>query len=200
MKKNWILLILMFVFCQTNYAQITGNMTDPRDGQTYQTIDFENPLVGSSITWMAENLNYKTEGTFAYDSIEKFRNGVGLLYTWEAANQACPTGWHLPSDLEWDLLVNQFGGRKKAGATLKNDKGWNNGGNGTNPNGFNTLPGGFRHPKGNFAKLGDYGYWWSSTSVTKETALMREMYQGSSKVGRDADYKSSAFSCRCVQD
>ncbi len=79
-------LIFMFVFCQTNYAQIMETMTDPRDGQTYQTIDFENPLQGTPMTWMAENLNYKLEGIFAYDSVQKFRSGVGLLYTWEADN------------------------------------------------------------------------------------------------------------------
>lgn len=193
-------LILMFVFCQTSYAQIMETMTDPRDGQTYQTIDFENALLGTSMTWMAENLNYRLEGSFAYDSVQKFRNGVGLLYIWEAANKACPTGWHLPSDQEWDLLINQFGGRKQASEYLKKDRGWNYGGFGTKSNGFNALPGGFRNPQGYFANIGEYGYWWSSTKAAMGTVWMREMFHGNSKVLRDADYKDSAFSCRCVKD
>lgn len=200
LKRVWFPLVLLFILCHTSFAQTIGSMTDSRNGQTYTTMSFENALFGSAITWMAENLNYKIDGSYAYDSLEKFREGVGLLYTWEAANIACPSGWHLASDMEWDLLVNQFGGKKKAGIALKSGRGWNDGGSGINSSGFTSLPGGFRYSNGNFVKLGEYGYWWTSTTANKGTAWMREMYKGNSKIGRDADYKTSAFSCRCVKD
>lgn len=32
----------------------------------------------------------------------------GYLYNWKAANEICPTGWHLPTWNEWDELYNNY--------------------------------------------------------------------------------------------
>ena len=67
-----ISMVPMAFFCAATYAQTLGTMTDPRDGQIYKTVSFENELPGTSITWMAENLNYKTSDSYAYENNEKF--------------------------------------------------------------------------------------------------------------------------------
>ena len=72
------------------------------------------------------------------------------LYIWAAAMKACPTGWHLPSVEEWDILINQFGGQRMAGLALKSTSGWKDGGNGTNSSGFNVVPAGDRSSNGTF--------------------------------------------------
>jgi hypothetical protein len=38
--------------------------------------------------------------------------------------KACPSGWHLPSDNEWQILVNFAGGNNVAGKKLKAKNGW----------------------------------------------------------------------------
>lgn len=45
--------------------------------------------------WMAENLNEPTEGSFCYDNDPQNCKKYGRLYTFGAAQKACPAGWHL---------------------------------------------------------------------------------------------------------
>jgi uncharacterized protein (TIGR02145 family) len=64
----------------------------------------------------------------------------------QQAKEAVPSGWHLPSDAEWQELVNFAGGDKIAGKKLKATSGWDSfdgqSGNGTDEYGFAALPGG----------------------------------------------------------
>ncbi|MFC5407809.1 FISUMP domain-containing protein [Larkinella bovis] len=167
MKQHILTLIAALFFTQGGIAQSSGTFTDARDGQTYKTISFQEASTGKTVTWMAQNLNYKGEGSYAYDDNENNRKVMGLLYTWEAAKKACPNGWHLPTDSEWAMLVNQFGGMDRAGEALKSVKGWSEDGNGTNSSGFNALPGGIRR-KGSYHVLGFFGFFWTSSPAGAE--------------------------------
>ena len=109
--------------------------------------------------------------------------------------KACPTGWHLPSDTEWNILVNHFG----SGA-LKSTSGWKDGGNGTNSSGFTGLPAGYRNYNGTFAYVGMYGSFWSSTELDGSYAWGRYLDYDNSALYRHSYYKGTAFSCRCVRD
>ena len=117
-KRYIFTLLATSLFSQAGIAQSTGTFTDSRDGQTYRTISYTNALTGTPVTWMAQNLNYKVQGSYAYDDKESNRKELGLLYTWEAANKACPNGWHLATDSEWSMLVAKFGGTDKAGEVI----------------------------------------------------------------------------------
>jgi uncharacterized protein (TIGR02145 family) len=207
MLKQHILTILATLFLTyEGIAQSTCTFTDLRDGQTYKTLSFKNSSTGATVAWMTQNLNYKVQGSYAYDDKENNRKELGMLYTWEAAKKACPIGWHLATDIEWSLLVSQFGGTDKAGEALKSVKGWNEDGNGANSSGFNALPAGIRRNNG-YDALGYFGFWWSSTATGEEgKAWGWDISYGGpdksikSKVFRYDAYISNAVSVRCVRD
>ena len=204
-QRIYSLLAALFVV-QAGVAQSTGTFTDSRDGQTYKTFSFKNTSTGTTFTWMAQNLNYKVQDSYAYDDNENNRKELGLLYTWEAATKACPCGWHLATDSEWSMLVNQFGGVDTAGEALKSVNGWNEDGNGTNSSGFNALPAGIRRTRG-YEVLGYFGFWWSSTPTGEEgRAWLWDISYGGptmrikSKAFRFEGNILSGLSVRCVQN
>ena len=87
---------------------------DDRDSTIYNTV-----LIGDQC-WMKENLNYYVDNSFCYDDDDAMCDVYGRLYTWDAAmagssssnnvpsgvQGVCPTGWHLPSDAEWQIMVD----------------------------------------------------------------------------------------------
>jgi uncharacterized protein (TIGR02145 family) len=200
-QYTFTLLIFLF-FTQLGITQSTGTFTDPRDGQTYKTFSFKNAS-GTMFTWMAQNLNYKVQGSYAYGDRDSNRKELGLLYDWEAAKKACPNGWHLSTDSEWSTLVNQFGGTDKAGKALKSVEGWSEEGNGTNSSGFNAVPAGvYRNNRYEWVDL--FGFWWTSTPTGAEgEAWSWDMsFAGpiKSKVFRWNGVVSHGCSVRCVRD
>ncbi len=195
---------------KTNYIYAgsggaTGTFTDPRDGQTYATIE-----IGSQI-WFAENINYEMGDSWWYDNSSANGDVYGRLYTWDAALNACPNGWYLPNDEEWKTMEMYLGMSQSEadntsyrgtdeGEKMKTISGWNDNGNGTNSSGFNAFPGGFRSNFGSFSRLGSYGLWWSSTEYSGSRAWFRDMYYNSDQVHRDGSYKTYGFSVRCLKD
>lgn len=184
-------------------AQSTGTFSDSRDGQMYKTISFKDASTGRTVTWMAQNLNYKVPGSYAYDDKESHRKELGLLYTWEAAKKACPHGWHVATDPEWSTLVTQFGGTEKAGVALKSVRGWMANGNGNNSSGFNALPAGIRRNEG-YELRGALSFWWTATPSEKEGKAwgwnMNFAEPLKTKVFRFDGPVSHAKSVLCVRD
>ncbi|MDD4086620.1 MAG: fibrobacter succinogenes major paralogous domain-containing protein [Bacteroidales bacterium] len=183
----------------------TGTFTDPRDGQTYATVEIGNQ------TWFAQNLNYETSNSWTY--IDDPANGdiYGRLYTWEAALNACPSGWHLPGDEEWKTMEILLGMSQSQadipgwrgtdqGEQMKSTSGWNNDGNGTNSSGFNALPGGHKFSNGSFNYIGNGGFWWSATDSSSTDAWGRYLFFDLGKVGRGYSDKTDGRSVRCLKD
>lgn len=89
---------------------------------------------------MAENLNYKVTYSYCYSESVANCEKYGRLYTWSAAKEACPEGWHLPTNAEFETLLKAVGGSSVAGTMLKSKKGWYDGGHGIDEYGFTVLP------------------------------------------------------------
>ncbi|MFA5814316.1 MAG: FISUMP domain-containing protein [Bacteroidales bacterium] len=185
-----------------------------QDGKNYSIVK-----IGDQ-TWMAENLAYLPSVSpsseesitvkyyYVYDytgtSISEAKttdnyDDYGVLYNWEAAKAACPTGWYLPSAMEWLDLINYLG--SNAGNKMKSTSGWYNNGNGNNSSGFNGLPGGIcSRSSGGFRSLGSGAYFWSSSPDGSYNATGR---------GLDHDYgvvfmvyagRMVGLSVRCLKD
>lgn len=201
--------------------------TDPRDGQTYNIV-----TIGSQ-TWFAENLKYlpsvspSSGGSFTdpyyyvYDyqgtnvseakATSEYQT-YGVLYNWPAAINACPSGWHLPSDEEWKTLEMHLGMSQSEaddtgwrgtdeGKKLKSTSGWSSNGNGTDEVGFSALPGGHRYIYGYFGNLlGNAGYWWSASESGSGAEWTRHLYYNNDEVVRYSYSKAFGFSVRCLKD
>jgi len=177
-------------------ATSSNTFTDPRDGKVYRTVK-----IGGQV-WMAENLAYNAPDSKVYDNDESNGSKYGRLYNWGTAMKVCPNGWHLPSDKEWQTLVDFAGGDEIAGKKLKAKSGWKANGNGTDDFGFSALPGGDGNSRGSFNNVGKYGFWWSSREVSSDNAnywVMGYSYEHASCPGFGG--KSYMYgSVRCVQD
>jgi uncharacterized protein (TIGR02145 family) len=115
----------------------------------------------------------------------------------------CPSGWHIPSDNDWDILMNYVGGYETAGAKLKAMSDWNENGNGTDQYGFSALPGGSGYSDDIVgAYLGIAGRWWSTNEDKDDSyyAYNRRMDYDSEIVFWNDKHKSDLYSVRCVKD
>jgi uncharacterized protein (TIGR02145 family) len=164
------------------------------DAHTYNTIYIQGQL------WMAENLQTSkyndgtaipavtgtgTEATWAAlatDAYCDYNNDpsnslvYGKLYNWFVASSAnthnvCPTGWHVATDTDFDLLATNLGGSSVAGGPMKATTLWATSGTpGTNTSGFTGLPGGFRTEAGAAVSMTLTGpYWTSNPNLSQST-------------------------------
>jgi len=187
MKKN-LLFITVFVLFITmcSIAQTNETFKDTRDSKVYKTVK-----VGTQ-TWMAENLNYAPgSGSWCYDNNASNCTKYGRLYNWNTARDICPKGWVLPSQSDFELLLNSVGGSgSKSYHTLKE------GGS----SGFSALFGGWRYNNGSYYDIATDGYWWSSSDEDDGSAWILDISGGSQTAEmRDEDWELG-FSVRCLKD
>jgi len=162
------------------------------EGETYQTV-----VIGEQ-TWFQRNLNYAVPGSKCGDSNKLLIDAntttcdtYGRLYKWATAmalpsncntsncssqisekhKGICPSGWHIPSNNDWNELVNYVessnGCSDCAARYLKATSGWDwndyegKSGNGNDRYGFSALPGSCGDT-GVIGRVGLEGFWWSS--------------------------------------
>lgn len=173
---------LLFEFLSISQTEF---FVDSRDTKEYKIIK-----IGDQI-WFTENLNYDTEGSWWYNDKKSIGKRHGRLYTWDAAMDACPEGWHLPSDKEWTELIAFYGGEKKAGMELKIE--------GTS--GFNARYSGFRDSeKDVFYDFGNDANFWTSTSLGEKVAWRCYIDRGYDDIVQDYYGKEGGLSVRCKKD
>lgn len=138
------------------------------------------------------------------------KNGetYGKLYNWFTVNDPrglAPNGWHVPSNEEFDRLINFAGGKKEAGFKLKSQSGWRDNGNGNDQYGFAGLPAG--QMTGTFNHFGDMGansFWWSTTPLKYggENGAYHMMFNNTNGyVSTDfSSDKENGFSVRLIKD
>jgi uncharacterized protein (TIGR02145 family) len=191
---------------------LTHAAAQPAAPLQYANKTYKTAKIGTQ-TWLAENLNYEAEGSVCYENNPANCAKYGRLYNWETAMKACPKGWHLPSNAEWDKLLRFVDGdtgtkspysSETAGKHLKTVSGWNfykeYYGNGTNDYGFSALPSGNGGSDGSFNGVGHYGGWWSAGKYNSDYAYGRSMIYYREYAHWYYSDKSNLYSVRCLQD
>jgi uncharacterized protein (TIGR02145 family) len=163
-------------------------------------------------TWMAENMNYETENSFCYENNSEYCTTYGRLYTWDAANSVCPTGWHLPDTTEWKTLAMNvdpdFEGWVGLGdnSELKNIAGKilkakSFRGSWSDSYHFSVLPAGKKYPyKVAFVYKGEYADFWSSTQKNLTESYNVWISADNDKLKRMEGVKDHGFSVRCIKN
>ena len=213
-----------------NFEFVCGGVfTDPRDGESYATVQ-----IGGQC-WMAENLNIGTQistGDQLNNAIiEKYCSGndaancitYGALYQWNEMMQysttpgvqgVCPSGWHLPTDVEWMTMEEVLGMCTGTGGGCSGAAGWRGttegdqlknvsdcfGGSDCGISGFEESLGGFRQPVGTYSTPGTKGYIWTSNASSGTAAWRRYIFASDARVDRNNNNKLFGFSVRCVKD
>ena len=202
-----------------------SNITDV-EGNSYKTV-----YIGTQ-QWMAENLKVSkysdgttipnvtdnvqwsklTTGAWCnYNNSDSLGKIYGKLYDWYAVSPStngnknvCPSGWHVPSDTEWTILIDYLGGESVAGGKLKEvgTTSWNSPNtDATNISLFTGLPGAYRDRNGGCYNFGKVGFWWSSTELNTYVAWTRSLYSTAGVTGRRSDgSKKDGLSVRCLKD
>ncbi|MEI6575830.1 MAG: FISUMP domain-containing protein [Bacteroidota bacterium] len=215
----------------TNYTFLFGmNFSCPETamfsygGQTYNTVKIGNQC------WMKENLNIGTIVSSVYinstSHSECADNGIiekycyqnlpqncdlyGGLYDWNEMMQyisvpgtqgICPSGWHVPTDGEWQVLVDFLGGSTQAGGMMKEAGfvSWNSPNTGaSNLSGFTALGAGYRFHYGNFGDIHNYESFWSSTEYSGWASSFRYLMNTNSSLAPYNYFKTYGYSVRCV--
>jgi|WetSurMetagenome_2_1015567.scaffolds.fasta_scaffold00108_35 uncharacterized protein (TIGR02145 family)/uncharacterized repeat protein (TIGR02543 family) len=162
------------------------------------------PLVTDSASWA----NLATPGYCWYSNDEAtYKNPYGALYNWYSisTSKLAPSGWHVPSDTEWNVLISFLGGGTVAGGKLK-EQGfihWQSPNTGaTNSSAFTGLPGGARYEQGSFSGIGTWGIWWTSTEYSSYTIHANYNSLGYENEFVDSYHigKGEGHSVRCIRD
>jgi uncharacterized protein (TIGR02145 family) len=240
--KTFLITALLF----SGFLSCTDNYLKDVDGNVYHTVKIgtqiwlaENyrvtrftdgtpiPHVSDSVAW--QNLStpgYCTyENTAVPDTIKKY----GALYNWYCvnSNRFAPLGWHVPTDDDWEILLNNlinkgynWDGVKRGNHVAKAlaaQSGWKPFGItgmpgneilDNNRSGFNGFATGFRYDSRD--SIGWYPHylafrhkaaWWSATEITESIASVYV-------IGFCVDYlikyhqwlKTCGYSVRLVKD
>ncbi len=188
------------------------------DGYTYEVVQ-----IGDKC-WFAENLrsdNYRNgdaipgnltdadwaatvSGAQAIDNnADDYLAIYGRVYNRHAVNDIrflCPTGWHVPTDGDWTILTDFFGGLSTAGNALKSSPQDEPGWDGSNTSGFSALPGGMRLGGGYFGAAGWSGAFWSSSVEGLNGQWHRLLSPGDEPISRWSTPGNEGFSIRCISD
>ncbi len=172
-----------------------ATFVDPRDGQTYPT-----QLFGAKV-WFSRNLNFATAGSYCYDDDPASCDEDGRLYTFSAAQSACPAGWRLATDEDWGSLEHALGMETDQldleGYTTV--RGTNEGTKLKDPAGFAAKPAGFRSGSAYDAR-GNRTYFWTASTRGGDVWRRRVGVADSTIFRFTNPPQGFAISVRCMKD
>ncbi len=214
-------------------SKISGYKITPRIGGSEVDQDgniFKTAYVGSQ-RWMAQDLNvtHFSNGDpiqgILYREPEKWIASKDAAYTimisgsyykvynWHTIadnRNVCPSGWHVPSEAEWDILVDFLGGTEIAGGKLKaikdersNNYLWNNPNkNDINEFNFSSEPNDYRDGWGEVHyNDGTNAIYWIKTNLNSSNSGKSAIISNdASKLTIGSANAHSGLAIRCIKD
>jgi len=199
-----------------SFKTMTGTTKDI-EGNIYKTV-----TIGSQI-WMAENLRVtkynnntpinkiidnndwenSTIGSYGwFDNNGLYKIPYGALYNWYSVDSEmlCPSGWHVPTVNDWNVLADKLGGSSIAAIKMLESGGnhWQGNSIGTNESGFTAIPSGY--PVTGLMNKDVTAMYWSKDEDENSSAWTRSLSPTSTELFRTSFNKSTGFSVRCVKD
>ncbi len=168
--------ILFLCGCQSQTTESTREEPTSTfkdvDGNTYKV-----KKVGNKY-WIVDNFRalksssgQPLQGVYSYNDSISNTALFGRLYTWNAAVEATPPGWRLPTKDDWEELFAAQGGTSVAGGNLKETgtTRWNSPNAGAkNSAGLSLVGSGFRGPDGTYYDLGKHGSYWGTANQAQD--------------------------------
>lgn len=136
---------------------------------------------GCSSTYTAEEVCIEGQ---AYDDFGFYYNRPAVI----DPRNVCPSGWHVPTNDEWNEVINHLGGGSSASEAMRVG--------GSNASGFSSLPAGGKFSSGNYGGAGNVAIYWSSTPDENDSwdwavwSIVSPSYYG----------KNNGYNIRCIQD
>ena len=179
-------------------------------------------LLGDSTnsTWGtagAALIGARTEYVSPYIPSSGYVGTYGYLYNWYAATdprKLCPTGWHVPTDIEWTNLIQFIDPNANAGGIAGADQSTIAGSklkstdttlwgppntDADNSTNFSALPSGDRSGSSSGSNIRNLARFWS-TSVDAGAAWERELNQNDGRVVVKKNSFSAGLAVRCLKD
>lgn len=184
--------------------------TEDIDGKTYHYVTIGN------LDWMCRNISDASAGT-PYMGCSAMDDVFGRYYSYDEATAICPQGWRLPTDAEWDSLMEVNEGTVAASLMANayfNDElmweFWPEVGDITNATGFSALPTGYAmlgngnnglYPAAQFKGYKEYSVFWTATEADETgMAYFRYLIANQPELMKNkGDKKSFGASVRCVR-
>ena len=185
------------------------------DGNVYQTV-----MIGTQV-WMRQNLRTTkySDGSLIEDVVVTFNPAgessevYGNLYGQSAiTNPAglCPTGWHVPTQVDWEQLFWTVAGESWATnqdmlvANLLDNSGiWEGGAIiPTNSSGFTAVPSGYGYySTGNwiYGGFNVSSYYWIAGGLGELIAYQIDNQTGFNEI-YEGDIQTPSFSVRCIKN
>jgi len=179
--------------CGVNEIPIIGYRSSSSSGGSGSCDIGKSVTIGEQV-WMAKNLNCQIAGSKCYTNSEANCDKYGRLYDFETAKKACPTGWRLPTNEDWDKLYRYTDSTSGTESPYESETA----GKYLKAQPFVALLGGGTF-EGYFMGIGENGAWWSSSEYDSNNAYNRYIYDNDDIAYWWKDNKSDLLSVRCLQ-
>ncbi|MHC1707889.1 MAG: FISUMP domain-containing protein [Bacteroidales bacterium] len=228
--ENDTLDLVMYCLCygDVNHSYLPDNnqflicgdtLIDIRDNKHYATVQIggqcwmkQNMDIGIFVAGTANQGNNGIIEKYCYDNDPLHCEVYGGLYQWTEMMQyvstqetqgICPPDFHIPSNPEWEELINYLGGEAIAGGKMK-ETGftyWNSPNTGaTNESGFSGRGSGNRIGSGEFVNLNTEAKIWSSTQQNTNSALFWNLYHNTAVAEQNNHGKNNGIAVRCLKN
>jgi uncharacterized protein (TIGR02145 family) len=190
------LLLLVALAAAATRAQSV--VRDDRDGKTYAVV------AAAGMQWLARNLDFATPDSSCPRGDSAACATEGRLYPWATAVAACPSGWHLSTEDEWQRLELALGvAKEEIERDRERGKGAGEPLKAGGASGLNFPFAGWRRPDGEF-RIGNgndrAAAIWTATKTADGEAWHRDLSSARTGIWRSPVPLGYSLSVRCVRD